>query len=126
MRLETRKLLLDALEACHSIKKLCQGVTMQRYMAERGIKRAVEREFEISGEALNRLSRLDEETSARITALRRIVNFRNRLIHGYDTIDDEIVWGVVEEHLPLLTNQLESLVKEGEQSESGGDLPAKD
>ncbi len=118
MRLETRKLLLDALEACHSIKKLCTGVTLRHYTAERGIKRAVEREFEISGEALNRLSKLDAETAAQIAELRRVVDFRNRLIHGYDTIDDEIVWGIVEKHLPTLTLQLETLVEKGEESES--------
>ena len=52
---------------------------------------------------------------------RKLLDFRNRLIHGYDTVDDEIVWGVVENHLPPLVAQLEALTKEGEQSADAND-----
>lgn len=82
----------------------------------------MEREFEIIGEALNRLERLAPETVARITASRRIVDFRNRIIHGYDSVDDIIVWHTVEHHLPLLLAEVELLLR-GERSgpaSSGG------
>jgi uncharacterized protein with HEPN domain len=62
----------------------------------------VEREFEIIGEALNRLSQVEPELAARVTELPRIVGFRNRIIHGYDTVDDATVWGVIKAHLPRL------------------------
>ena len=73
-------------------------------------RRAVEREFEIIGEALNRIDRLDPPTAARISELRRIVDFRNRIIHGYDTVDDAVVWGIVEKRLPLLIKDVVCLL----------------
>jgi uncharacterized protein with HEPN domain len=70
----------------------------------------VEREFEIIGEALNRIDRLDSPTAARISELRRIVDFRNRIIHGYDTVDDA-VGGIAEKHLPLLVREVTGLLR---------------
>ena len=113
MRLETRKLLLDATEACRSVQERCATQTLEQYSQDRWFRRAVEREFEIIGEARNRLNRVDPATAARITELRRTVDFRNRLIHGYDAIDDQIVWGILERHLPALAKELEDLMKEG-------------
>ena len=60
------------------------------YQADRQFRRAVEREFEIIGEALNRLTHADPSTADRLDELPRIVGFRNRIIHGYDTVDDGI------------------------------------
>jgi uncharacterized protein with HEPN domain len=71
----------------------------------------VEREFEIIGEALNRIDRLDSPTAARISELRRIVDFRNRIIHSYDTVDDAVVWGIAEKHLPLLVREVTGLLR---------------
>ena len=73
---------------------------------------AVERQFEIIGEALARLIRLDELLAARITEYRRIVAFRNILIHGYADVDDRVVWDVIETKLPVLRRELESLLSE--------------
>src|SRR5438876_12298667 len=67
MRLEIRKLLLDALEACRSIKERSHGQTFGQYTSDRWYRRAVEREFEIIGEALNRLRRVDATTATRVT-----------------------------------------------------------
>lgn len=82
------------------------------YSADRFFRRAVEREFEIIGEALHRLDRFDPETGALITELRRIVDFRNRIIHGYDTIDDIVVWGVIEKFLPMLDREISGLLNQ--------------
>ena len=84
---------------------------MQAYVADRQLRRATEREFEIIGEALNRLSKTAPETAAHIVQLERIVSFRNRVIHGYDTVDDEVVWGVIERRLPALKAEVDSLLK---------------
>jgi len=113
MRIETKKLLLDALEACQSIQQHCANRTLEQYFADRWFRRAVEREFEIIGEALNRLDRLDAATAGRITALRRIVDFRNRIIHGYATVDDKVVWGIVATDLPVLKSEIEKLMPVG-------------
>lgn len=106
----TKKLLLDVQEAAQSILKHTSARSVADYSADRFFRRAVEREFEIIGEALNRLDHSDSETAARITELRRIVHFRNRIIHGYDTIDDIVVWGVIEKHLPLLEREVSTLL----------------
>ena len=114
MRAEEKKFLLDVLEACQSIQQRCAGHTFEEYAADRWFRRAVEREFEIIGEALNRLDRLAPATAALITSLRRIVDFRNRIIHGYDSVDDVIVWRTAQQHLPTLQTEVETLLRAGE------------
>ena len=105
MNTHAKKLLLDVLESGKSIRGWSEGKTFRDYESNRQFRRAVEREFEIIGEALNRIDRLDPPTAARISELRRIVDFRNRIIHGYDTVDDAVVWGIVEKRLPLLNKR---------------------
>ena len=85
MTIATKKLLLDVREAGESILQHTAGRGLAEYSADRFFRRAVEREFEIIAEALKRIDRLDPTTAAHIAELRRIVDFRNRIIHGYDT-----------------------------------------
>jgi len=108
-----KKLLFDVLESGRSVRRWCEKTDFSRYEADRQLRRAVEREFEIIGEALNRLSRLSDTIAGRISALPRIVGFRNRIIHGYDAIDDAAVWGIVQSHLPQLLSEVEVLLREG-------------
>lgn len=72
------------------------------------IKRAVERELEIIGEAVSRI--LKEDPDFQLTNARKIVNLRNYIIHGYDAIDDETIWGVVVKHLPLLKAEIDTML----------------
>ncbi|MBI4219606.1 MAG: DUF86 domain-containing protein [Chloroflexi bacterium] len=106
----SKKLLFDVVSSCRSILEWCEKRTFEEYVADRFLRRAVKREFEIAGEALNRLSQADAETAGRIRDLPRIVSFRNRIIHGYDTVDDATVWGVIEGHLPTLLADAEALL----------------
>ncbi len=64
------------------------------------LRSAVERQIQIIGEALNRLSKVDPATADRITDLARIVAFRNVLVHGYAQIDDALVWEVASTRVP--------------------------
>jgi uncharacterized protein with HEPN domain len=116
MKSQTKKLLLDVVEAGRSIQARCEGHSFAEYEADRWFRRTVEREFEIVAEALNRLDHVDPAVAAAISELSRIVAFRNRIIHGYDTVDDATVWGVVESHLPRLLEEIEKLL--GEQGET--------
>lgn len=102
MRLEERKYLFDIKRAADFIDHFCKGKQFQDYCSDDLLKSAVERQFEIIGEALARLAKENPETVKTIPQYRRIIAFRNILIHGYATVDDKIVWGVVENHLPPL------------------------
>jgi len=73
------------------------------------LRRAIEREFEIIGEAMTRIEKLDSKLN--ITGKRLIINMRNRVIHGYDEIDNEIIWGTIVRHLPTLKNEINNLLK---------------
>ena len=112
MKDSTKKLLFDVLESCRAIQAWCTGRTYTDYESDRQFRRAVEREFEIIGEALNRLSRADPPIAERIENLPRIVGFRNRVIHGYDTVDDAAVWGMIESKLPGLLSDVRRLMRE--------------
>jgi uncharacterized protein with HEPN domain len=112
MKIREQKLLFDVVESARSIQAWCAGRTFADYQTDRQLRRAVEREFEIIGEALSRLLRIDTAAGQRISQLPRIIAFRNRIIHGYDTIDDATVWGVIEGHLPELLEEAESLLRE--------------
>jgi uncharacterized protein with HEPN domain len=111
-----KKLLFDVLASGRSIREWCERRSFPEYERDRQFRRAVEREFEIIGEALNRLTQAAPTTAARIEALNRIVSFRNRIIHGYDAVDDATVWGVVESHLPRLVAEVEALLREAGES----------
>jgi uncharacterized protein with HEPN domain len=73
------------------------------------LKRAIERDLEIIGEAVNRILKEDSEFS--IESARRIVGLRNQIIHGYDSVSDENIWGIVINHIPKLKVEIEKLIK---------------
>ena len=80
------------------------------YERNKQLRRAVERELEIIGEAVNHLLALDE--SIAIDKARRIVDLRNFVIHGYDKVDNVIIWGVISRDLPKLKQQVDKLMEE--------------
>ena len=73
-------------------------------------KRAVERNIEIIGEAMNRI--LKEDSEIIISNSRKIVDVRNRIIHGYDSVSDDVIWGIVILHLPILQKEVEKMLRE--------------
>ncbi|WP_255361042.1 DUF86 domain-containing protein [Kutzneria sp. 744] len=86
------------------------GRSFADYQADAMVRSAVERQFEIIGEALNQLSKIAPDVAARIPDLRRIVAFRNILIHGYASVDDALVWQVLTEKRPALECTLRDLL----------------
>ena len=73
-------------------------------------KRAVERNIEIIGEAMSRI--LKVESGIEISNSRKIVDVRNRIIHGYDSVSDDVIWGIVIRNLPILQKEVEELLKD--------------
>ncbi|HEX4588436.1 MAG TPA: HepT-like ribonuclease domain-containing protein [Gemmataceae bacterium] len=107
---DPRKLLQDILSRAEAIQRFCAGVDFAAYQANEMLRLAVERQFEIIGEATNRLLKTDAALAARITDYRRIVDFRNAITHGYDLVDDQLVWDTVVAKLPNLRNEVQSLL----------------
>ena len=106
---EIKKYLFDIQESIDSIQKyLGDKRDFKVYMTDKMLRRAVEREFEIIGEAMSRIEKLD--STIEISGKRQIISMRNRVIHGYDKIDNEIIWGTIVRHLPTLKLEIDSLL----------------
>lgn len=103
------KLLSDLSLACSEIVSFTAGKALDDYLADRLLQLGLEREFEIIGEALNRLERIDgDRLEQHIPEYRRIIGFRNIIAHGYDVVDDVTLWD-------LATNRVPELLKQGNQ-----------
>lgn len=113
MRPKTPKLLEDVRDAAAFIQEAVRGKTFDDYRRDRLLRQAIERNFEIIGEAMNRLAQQDPDTATRISKHRRIIDFRNVLIHGYDLIDHRIVWSTIDEEVPVLLTEVEALLRTG-------------
>jgi uncharacterized protein with HEPN domain len=109
-RREACKYLFDIHEACILIEQFVSGKTLEEYSTDPLLRSGVERQFEIIGEALNQALRIDSDLAESITEPERIIAFRNRLIHGYASIADDVVWGVIEEKLPVLHREVKTLM----------------
>jgi uncharacterized protein with HEPN domain len=112
MQLEVKKHLEDMRRAIELLSQFTVGRKVDDYRDDPMLASAVERQFEILGEALNRLLKLDPSFESRITDARRIVDFRNILIHAYDVVDEQVVWDIVERKLPVFRREVESLLAE--------------
>ena len=103
--------LSDIIEACDAIDVTLDGVDLARYETDRTIRSSVEREFTIIGEAVNSLSRLDSEMSTKISHARKIVGFRNQLIHDYAAIIDSTVWAIADHDVSILRRECQTLME---------------
>jgi uncharacterized protein with HEPN domain len=115
MEPKTPKLLEDIRDAVQFVRQVTDGKTLDDYRGDRLLRQAVERNFEIIGEAMGRLARLDPVTAARIGQYQQIISFRNVLIHGYDLIDEAQVWEVICQNLPTLEGEVAALLDEAAQ-----------
>jgi uncharacterized protein with HEPN domain len=114
MQLEALKHLYDMQQACRLLAAFIAGRTFDDYSADALLRSAVERQLTIVGEALNRLKKIEPAATNTITDARQIIAFRNILVHGYDVVRDEVVWGILETDLPTLTRDVDTLLEQGE------------
>ena len=104
------KLLYDVKLAIDEIESYfdTEAKTYENYKSNSLLKRAIERNLEIIGEAMNRL--LNENPEFTIENAIRIIGLRNQIIHGYDSVSDENIWGIITLHLPKLKSEINSLI----------------
>ena len=103
---------VDIAQACELLIQFTEGRTFQEYSNDALLQSGVERQFEIIGEALNQALRFDPSLAVRISDSRRIIAFRNLLIHAYGSVSDEVVWGIVETNLPNLRLEVTAILRE--------------
>ena len=103
------KYFFDALTAARAIQKFSQGKTFEDYCADEMLSSAIERKFEIIGEALNRVKRRYPDDIEAIGDWPGIIGFRNILAHAYDHVEDAVVWGIVTRQIPEFIRELEEI-----------------
>jgi uncharacterized protein with HEPN domain len=97
-----RGYLEDIVSSVTLVNQFVEDLDYTRYAADMLVRSAVERQLMIIGEAVNQISNRYPETASEMGDIAAIVSFRNRLVHGYATVDQAIVWGVVKDDLPAL------------------------
>ena len=109
MRLEVQKYLFDIEHAAAQLQSFIADQTREQYLANALVQAAVERQFEIIGEATAQLAKIDVASAELIPDYRRLIAFRNILIHGYANVDHELVWDLSQTRLPELLRAIHSL-----------------
>lgn len=111
MNREIKKYLFDIQVSIDSINEyIGETRNFYDYQQNKLLRRAIEREIEIIGEAMSRILKLFPEIN--ITSARQIVDTRNWVIHGYDKVEDVVVWGIVSNHLPKLKIEIDAYLKQ--------------
>lgn len=101
--------LSDIQKAIDEVNNFMSGIeNYEDFKTDLKTKRAIERNLEIIGEALNRI--LKEKPDIQISSSRKIVDTRNRIIHGYDTVSEDVIWTIVRKELPKLKAEIKNLL----------------
>ena len=111
MRLRVKKYLYDIQQACRLLEQFTTGKGLQDYEADALLRSGVERQFEVIGEALRQMREIAPGLVDRITEARRIIGFRNVLIHGYASVSNKTVWDVLTTDLPRLRGEVDELLR---------------
>ena len=112
MQIQLCKRLQDALDAIVAIEGFLANQSMEDFLSSDILQAAVERKFEIIGEALKKAAEADDAIATLVPELRQIVATRNRIIHVYDNVDHLILWDVVQSQLPDLKLRLQAALDE--------------
>ena len=107
---DCRAYLWDVRDSAEAISEFIKGRTLNDYRSDRMLRSAVERQFEIIGEALNQLAKIAPEIAQDIPELAQAVAFRNLLIHGYAKVVDAMVWQTARDDLPALHERVSSIL----------------
>ncbi|MCF7873862.1 MAG: DUF86 domain-containing protein [Candidatus Omnitrophica bacterium] len=112
MQDKVKKYLFDIKQAIEEIESFIENKSFQDFTNGTLLQSAVERKLEIIGEALSRIKKIDEDILDNIADARRIIGFRNIIIHGYDVLDSKIIWDALQDNLPQLKKEIENLMED--------------
>lgn len=107
MKLESKKYLSDIEYSISLIEEFLEDYTFSEYQEDLKTKSAVERQLGIIGEAVNKFKKTED---IELSHSREIKAFRNRLIHAYNNVEDEIIWAIINQHIPKLKEEIVSLL----------------
>jgi len=110
MQHDAQKYLVDVFDAARDIAEFSDDLSFEEYQSNKLVKAAVERKFEIIGEAVSRLCKYSPAVAKQIGEHEKIIAFRNLVIHGYDIVSDPIVWDVIQNKLPNLLKDVTHLI----------------
>jgi uncharacterized protein with HEPN domain len=117
---DAQKYLYDIQNSCDFLLDFTAGRTVDDYTGDRAFRSAVERELQIIGEAVRQLNRAAPHVAAGISEHQNIIAFRHVLVHGYDSLQPDTVWNVIEVKLAVLRAEVENLLKQLGARETGG------
>ena len=109
---DPEKYLYDIRSSAGFLQEFTASKTVDDYSQDRAFRSAIERELQVIGEAVMQLERVAPEVASQITDYRSIIGFRHVLVHGYDSLLPNTVWNVIEEKLPVLMREVQTLLKE--------------
>ena len=108
---QPEKYLYDMLSSCEFLLEFTTNKTVDDYINDRAFRSALERELQIIGEALIQLEKAAPAVAGQIPEYRNIIGFRHVLVHGYDGLDPETIWNVVETKLQALAQKIKLLLE---------------
>lgn len=112
MRRDARAYLLDMQQTAELLMRLVSNRTLREMEADWAFRWAIERGLQNIGEAVFQLRRLDEELVRSISEHERIIGLRHVLVHAYDEVKPAVLWNIIESKLPLLIEEVRSMLKE--------------
>ena len=107
MKLKSRKYLSDIEYSIGLIEEFLEDFSFIEYQEDLKTKSAVERQLGIIGEAVNNFKKIE---NVELSHSREIIAFRNRLIHAYNNLEDEIIWAIINQHIPKLKEEIIDLL----------------
>ena len=121
MKTRLKGYLLDIAGACEKLTRFTQGKQYAEYLDDDFMQSAVERQFEVIGEATGQLLRAAPELADSISNSGDIIGFRNNLIHRYASVQHEVVWDILRHHLPVLQTEIQGLLEQAGVPEGDSD-----
>lgn len=114
MQCDPEKCLYDMLDSCRFLMEFSASRTLDDLRHDRGFRSAVERELQIIGEALLVLARIAPQAAEQISEHKRIIRYRHVLVHGYNIVNHDITWAIIQEKLPILKREIDTLLRDAE------------